>query len=556
MKSFNKLYQTIIEARFLTIDKPKHQRLTFKNFHRSPAKVWENVRYYSREKIIPAMYRTLSMGRPIFVAGEPGVAKSHTIRQLAQRRAEEMGRKCVVWARLPLAEREYLVTPEAAEERAKYYFLMDVRANLMAKEDATGIPDMFKKAPYTNYRPQFWLYYCTLENSAGMVFFDEITQGADEVLKALMQFFLDRQIGEHALNDVNGFWDITSAGNTRSEDRNYDIPPALLQRATPFGMTITTEEWVNYARSINISDENISFVAAGYKLNPDGTEENKRLTTYKVIPNQNSPSPRSLEAFSNVYKQILDDENMPVDEKEDEIKQHAEGLLGYEWSDQFMVYLEMSHKLDFKKYTEDTNLFFDDPDKYVSKYKLTDNQKNEIKKSAEVAADHIETKYFKHDEKIQLGIVLQLARELFEIVSTDLLSLSFNKVSKQEQLIPDTTKQSIKQFLAFIRLMEITNHTEINAILAGMFMTDKNKADDVLAKLFVIICIVDEFKSFKNKFKEIFKIGNRMQEGRYGVEDEDEESSTNSQSIMSADNWKKLMQIKHKVDIIYGLQNT
>lgn len=544
MKFVNKLYQIIVESRFLTAGNKHNNKIDFKNRNYSPIKYGEGIDYFSRADTVRDANLALDSGEPIFIAGEPGVSKSVTIMQMAQQRAAKMGRKYIVWAKLPLAERQRLVTPEATEERANYYFLMDVRTNLMAKEDATGIPDIMNTKPYTDYRPQLWLYYCTLENSAGMVFFDEMNQGTDDVLKSLMQFFLDKRIGEHSLNNVNGHWDITAAGNTESSHGNNPLPPALVQRASIFGMTVSSNEWLEYAKSVNIDPAIITFVSSGFRKNADGTEDNKYLVAPSAGDNQASVSPRSIEKFNNLYKKILEDDNIKA--KARSIYNTAVSKLGKEWASDFMVFLEMSDKFDFEEYKEDVELFVNNPAKYIAKYGLSKSEIQEAKMDADLAAEHIEKKYFKHGENIQLGIMLQLAQELFEIIGSELMNVNKSNIKN----VPDSAKQAIKQFVEFLKLMDTTNNKEINAILVNMFVGNSSTLE-LLPKILAILKNDAALQVYYLLFGKTFKSGNRLKEGIF----EDEESPIQSSQVMSPENWKKLMQIKHNVDIISGLEH-
>lgn len=548
MKSFNKLYQTIIEARFLTAsDKHKNQHdLDFENGNYTPIRHGEGIDYFSRADTIEDANLALDDGEPVFIAGEPGVSKSVTILQLAQQRAAEMGRRYVIWAKLPLTKRQHLVTPEAAKERAKYYFLMDVRTNLMAKEDATGIPDIMNIKPYTDYRPQLWLYYCTLENSAGMVFFDEMNQGTEDVLKSLMQFFLDKRIGEHSLNHINGNWDITAAGNTESSHGNLPLPPALVQRTSMFGMTVSTEEWIEYAKSVNIDPDIITFVNSGFEKNADGTENNEYLVAPPAGPNQPSASPRSIEAFNVRYKKIL--ASKKIKDKVRAVFKAALSKLGQKWADDFIIFLKLSKKFKFEDFKKDVDLFINNPAKYVAKYGLSKDETQQAKMEGDLAAQHIADKYFKHGKNVQLGIILQLAQELFDLIYTELRDVNL----KNCKGVSDTAKQAIIQFVSFLKLMDSTNNREINAIIANMAVTNTSTRNALYAVLHVLASDT-ALEVYHKLFMKTFSTGNRIKNGK--KLDEEEETSSNSQPIMSSNDWKKLMQIKYKVDMISGLQH-
>lgn len=552
MNITNSLIQTIIEGRMLMTKQPPEYLKSFKNrTHESdftPIRHGENVEFYPRNVVLTSVRKALDRGEPVFIFGEPGVSKSQSIIEIAKERAAKMGRKFIEWAKLPIDMRKQLCIGENAEkERTKYYILIDVRTNLMAKEDATGIPDIMNTLPFTNYRPQSWLYYVTQPNSAGMIFLDEINQGNDEVLKSLMQLFLDKQIGDHKVNEIGGNWDIASAGNVGSSHNNTDLPPALTNRAFIIGMSMTTQEWVKYAKAVGIDDAIITFVESGQIKNADGTEDNPYLISNNDIPNQPFASPRSIEKFDKAFKQIINDDSLDTNEKIQQIAAQATGTLGTTWAKDFIVFLDMAGSFDAESFSKDLDEYTSDPVKYLTKHGFSKSQIEQVSNAAEAAAENIEAKYFKHNDRKNLAIVLQLAEELYEEVSNQIIAV------KSSDTLNDTQRLAIKQYVQFLQLMRDSNNEEINAIIANKFISTvegRNSVVTILSHLKRDIAL----KVYANMFQQSFGSGAKIVTGKFAEESE-EVFNEQSTEMFTPEQFKKLMQIKRNVDLLAGLEN-
>lgn len=565
-KYFDKVIDIILEGRFVTAKRDNIRTLIANQNVRSPIKQnpEEGLYYFSRADTLRQAQEAIDDGKPFFIAGEPGVSKSVSIKQLAQKQAQKMGRTFAIWNNLPQDKREALVqrTPEADAERKKYYFLMDIRTNLLSKEDATGIPDVMNTLEYTKYRPMMWLFYATLPGTAGMLFFDEMNQGTDDVLKSLMQLFLDRQVGDNKITDD---WAIASAGNVGSKFRNTEIPIALRQRARMLGMTVTSKEWTEYAKSVGINDIIIAFVNSGFKRLPDGSESNPYLVQETDLSGkqmEGGASPRSIEEFSKVFtKKYNEFEKHPDFPVLEQLKEAAISIISKEWADDFIAFVKFAGKFDNEKFQEDLDLYVNEPGKYIAKYGLSEQQMQELSTASQIAAEDINKRYFQDSKgRSMMAMVYQVMQELLEAVQE---IFNTNENVNDIKLTPEQ-KQTIKEYIEFTKLMEDSGNPEINAILANMSAYDmKPDAGGHMipvasfSKRVVIVKILNIIKTefanelYERLFKKTFNSGVHMVEGKF---DESEESE-NSELPLNKEQFNKLIQIKRNIEMLDGLKH-
>lgn len=561
---FDNLLNIILEKRFVTISRDQSKNM-FANQTIKPLvkrNDEEGLYYFSRADTLRQAQDAIDAKEPFFIAGEPGVSKSVSIKRLAQTQAQKMGRIFAVWNDLPAPKREALVqrTPEAETERKKYYFLMDIRTNLLSKEDATGIPDVMNTLEYTKYRPMIWLHYATFPGTAGMIFFDEMNQGTEDVLKSLMQLFLDRQIGDNKIADG---WAIAAAGNVGSKFNNTEIPLALRQRTRMLGMTVTSREWTEYARSVGIDDTIIAFVNSGFKRLPDGSESNPYLVQETDLSNkqmEGGASPRSIEKFSREYtkiqKRFEEDPNFPA---ANDIYEKALSIVSKEWADEFIAFAQFAGRFNYDEFQKDLDLFVNKPGKYLAKYGISENQAKEITTASQAAADDINKRYFQNSKgRPMMAMIYQVMQEMFDTVQ-DVIS-TFD-AENQTKLTP-VQKQAIKEYIEFTKLMEESGNSEVNAILANMSAYDTSTDSEgkptvapSFSKRATIVKILKAIKSefanelYERLFKRSINDGIRMVEGKF---DESEESE-NSDIPLNKAQFNKLMQIKRNVEYLGNL---
>lgn len=133
---------------------------------------------------------------------------------------------------------------------------LDMMASQMDPVDARGLP--IPENGHTTWTvPDF---FPRDPKSKGILFLDELSNGAPAVQNALLQITLTRQCGPHKLPDG---WMIVAAGN-RSLDRAYvhRLSSALTSRFIHLDVRADLEEWTDWAQqeSVQIAPEVIAFL--------------------------------------------------------------------------------------------------------------------------------------------------------------------------------------------------------------------------------------------------------------------------------------------------------
>jgi len=172
--------------------------------------------------------------------------------------------------------------------------LIDLRVSLLEPVDLLGLPSIGNGVTNWN-RPQF-----LPTEGKGILFLDELNLGSREVLKALYQLLLDRQIGAYKLPDG---WKIVAAGN-RSEDRASvtTMPDPLLKRLLHITVETTVEDFTAYLVN-KIPGEGTKNVVSYLLWRPEN------LHKIGVSSEGGSPTPRSWEWAAKA----LNDPNMLKD---------------------------------------------------------------------------------------------------------------------------------------------------------------------------------------------------------------------------------------------------
>lgn len=132
------------------------------------------------------------------------------------------------------------------------------------------------------------------------IFFDEFNRGRLDVQQAAFQIVLDRRIHTHKIPDNCV---IVCACNppTSVEGLEYnveEIDPALLDRFVNMKFTLTTNNWLKWAREYGIMQDIVDFIA---------TEEKFLGNDAIDIPVEITPSPRSYEFLHK----LLGDDAIP-----------------------------------------------------------------------------------------------------------------------------------------------------------------------------------------------------------------------------------------------------
>lgn len=208
-----------------------------------------------------------------FLWGPPGVGKSESIRELADRLEEETGKTVIV---------------------------RDIRLLLFSPIDLRGVPVADESKSFTD-----WLKPRIFDLDPGtdvinIVFLDELSSAPPSIQAAAYQITLDHMVGEHELPDNTV---VLAAGN-RTSDRSvvYRMPAALANRLMHFEVGIDFDSWAKWA----IEYGEIHPLVLGYlsydvsKLYCEG--KGKDIVAF--------PTPRSWMFVSNILKTFGENEDM------------------------------------------------------------------------------------------------------------------------------------------------------------------------------------------------------------------------------------------------------
>lgn len=193
----------------------------------------------------------IQANQPTFVHGSPGVGKSDTVRQVAQR----------------------LDMP-----------VYDVRTVLLDPVDLRGLPHLNGDGR-TKWAPPVFLP----EKGPGIIFLDELTSAPPLVQAACYQLVLDRRLGEYVVPDGVR---ILAAGNKQTDRAVvHRMSSALANRFTHLEYEVDFEDWRLWANKKSINELVIGFLKFRLEL------------LFKFDPDHHAwPSPRSWEKVSNILR--------------------------------------------------------------------------------------------------------------------------------------------------------------------------------------------------------------------------------------------------------------
>ena len=163
--------------------------------------------------------------------------------------------------------------------------LVDLRLGQMEVGDLIGLPE--KQGDKTNWLKPAWF---PKENTKGILFLDEINRGRLDVLQAIFQLVLDRQLHTHKLPDG---WSIICACNPNTEEYTVnELDTALLNRFLHIKYTPEMKEFVAWAKDTEKINLGITdFIEKYPHLLGNDTID---------IPLEVKPTPRSWELLSKM----------------------------------------------------------------------------------------------------------------------------------------------------------------------------------------------------------------------------------------------------------------
>lgn len=216
-----------------------------------------------------ALAHLITVQRPPFLWGPPGVGKSDVIRQVT----EDLGIE-----------------------------LRDIRMSLLDPIDLKGFPMPDATAGVMKWLPADFLPPMMVKKgnkmvpneSKGCLFLDEMNSAPPAVQATGYQLILNRRIGEYILPKG---WSVVAAGN-RASDRAivHAQPSALANRFVHLDFDVDPEEWRHWAMRNNLHTDLRAFIAFRPHL----------LHAFDAANNPRAfPTPRSWAFVDSIYKSNL-----------------------------------------------------------------------------------------------------------------------------------------------------------------------------------------------------------------------------------------------------------
>jgi hypothetical protein len=232
---------------------------------------------------LPRLLLHLSVVRPVFIWGQPGIGKSSLVRGFA----DSLGMECVTLLGTQLAPEDLIGVPEVRDGRSRF-----------APPEAIA-----REAPYC-------------------LFLDELNASSPEVQKAFYSLILDRRIGAYELPAGSI---VIGAGNRGSDNAlARPMASALVNRMVHLHLRASVEDWLAWASMSGIHEWVLDYLGQ----RPD--------QLFSRPPKTEEPfsTPRSWHMLSDTLRSFGPD----IDE--DTIRVLASGLLTSHHATGFTAYLK------------------------------------------------------------------------------------------------------------------------------------------------------------------------------------------------------------------------
>jgi hypothetical protein len=175
--------------------------------------------------------------------------------------------------------------------------LIDLRLTTIEPVDLRGAiyaDDVLAKTVW--FPPEF---LPTGEQSAGILFLDELTAAEQRLQISAYSLILDRRVGHYRLPDG---WAVIAAGNASFHGAvSHDMGTALADRMFHFNVQTTIEAFLSHAVASDFAPEIMAYL----KIRPDKLDD-----TQAQVSNDHliGASPRGWEDVSNVLKSAISDQ--------------------------------------------------------------------------------------------------------------------------------------------------------------------------------------------------------------------------------------------------------
>ena len=206
-----------------------------------------------------------SVRKPVLLRGRHGIGKSTVVYQYANHIS------------MPVVER---------------------RASQMTEGDLVGLPSVEDNS--TTFNPPDW--FKTACDNPVVLFLDEVDRATLEVRQGIFELTDSRKLNGHTLHPDTVVFAAVNGGEHGSQYQVGEMDPAELDRWTVFDIEPSVEDWLDWAKKSDISNEVWSFINANH---------NHLEHKDDFEPNKVYPSRRSWERLDEclVKDHLFDDSN-------------------------------------------------------------------------------------------------------------------------------------------------------------------------------------------------------------------------------------------------------
>ena len=220
--------------------------------------------------------------------------------------------------------------------------LIDVRGSTMSEGDVIGYPDIegMKSSKVMSFCMPSWFKRACKEPV--VLFLDELNRSLPTVQQAFFQIVLNRCLG----NDENGMpykihpeTRVFAAINHGNEYDVNDIDPALLRRFWTVDLSVSTTDWLSWAKQNNIPEIVTEFIKT--------REEHLAPDPANINPGNVFPTPASWARLNESLVYSNFDLNNKTEENMSTLYNLCVGFLGIETTIEFTDYVK-KYEIDIK----------------------------------------------------------------------------------------------------------------------------------------------------------------------------------------------------------------
>jgi len=276
------------------------------------------------EKLIELLRIYEKAGITVFLLGRYGIGKSSVVYEYARRRAEELGKKLVIWHQTTEEEKKRVL-----EHPEKYYILVDIKGSMISLDNLI-IPIIDKEMKTVDWIVPTWIKVFENEKASGVLFIDELNMTASKLQALLFELLLQRKIANVYLRAKDLL--IIGAGNPSDVNEIANVIPEPLRNRMAIlnadELLLNVEGWIKWANENNIHPLIIDYVLYKKNIWSRAKGEWGQATT-----------PRSLEMLSKTLYIINTEKEF------DKLELLAKSLLEEHDALEFIAFVKMYNEL-------------------------------------------------------------------------------------------------------------------------------------------------------------------------------------------------------------------